>query len=193
MKKLLSVILSLLMVFSLIPMTMSVPASAAADKYTFDWIKKDGVNDFNEAITSASGALTTNNYNDGTCMTTNRTLVVNDKLSYTTKTDVAKGLYKVIFELRAYTGRADLNIKVGDRDYGKFVSPGGGTDTKVTLFEDYVHAEEGPLTITFTALSSGSFYIEQLHLEKMDWAFEVADSQVTITDYLGFDTNLKIP
>ena len=48
MKKLLSVILSLLMVFSLIPMTMSVPASAAADNYTFDWIKKDGVNDFNE-------------------------------------------------------------------------------------------------------------------------------------------------
>ena len=152
MKKLLSLMLSLLLVFSAIPMVMSVSVAAASSNYLFDWVRdSSGVNSFKETITPAEGAaaLSTNNYNDKTCMTTNRTLVVGDKLSYTTKTDVAKGVYKVIFELRAYTGRADLNIVRGAEDYGRFVSPGGGTDTKVTLFTNYVQPETAPVTISF--------------------------------------------
>ena len=196
MKKLLSLMLSLLLVFSAIPMVMSVSVAAETSNYLFDWVRdSSGVNSFKETITPAEGAaaLSTNNYNDKTCMTTNRTLVVGDKLSYTTKTDVAKGVYKVIFELRAYTGRADLNIVLGAEDYGRFVSPGGGTDTKVTLFTNYVQAETAPVTISFEALANGSFYIEQLHFQKVDYIYTVSGTEMTIDKYIGSDANVEIP
>lgn len=196
MKKLLSLMLSLLLVFSAIPMVMSVSVAAEDSNYLFDWVKdSNGVNDFNETLTPAEGAaaLSTNNYSDKTCMTTNRALVIGDKLSYTTKTDVAKGVYKVIFELRAYTGRADLNIIVGTEEYGKFVSPGGGSNTKVTLFTNYIQAETAPVTISFEAKSAGSFYIEQLHLEKVDFMYTASGSEIVINEYLGSATDLEIP
>ncbi|MBQ4156484.1 MAG: leucine-rich repeat protein, partial [Clostridia bacterium] len=195
MKKLLSLILSLLMVFSAMPLTMMASAATVtAAGYTFDWIRgSDGANDFNEVITPAGDALSTKNY-DTTCMNTSRALVEGDKLAYTTKDSVAKGLYKVIFELRAYTGRADLNIKIGDRDYGKYVTPtSGGANYKETLFEDYVHAEDGPLAITFTALSAGSFYIEQLHLEKIEYEYTVDGTNATLTKYIGTGGDIEIP
>ncbi len=136
--------------------------------YLFDWVRdKSGVNDFNETITPASGTLTTKNYTDGTCMTTSRSLAVGDVLSYTTKTNVTWGIYRVDFELRASGGRAQLGIKLGDRDYGTFVTGSGGSNTVVTLFNDYVQEEQGPITITFTAKTAGTIYIEQLHLTKV--------------------------
>ncbi|MBQ5591168.1 MAG: leucine-rich repeat protein, partial [Clostridia bacterium] len=195
MKKLLSVVLSLLMVFSALPFTMMASAATVtAAGYTFDWIRgSDGANDFDEVITPAGDALTTKDYNDKTCMTTSRNLVDGDKLVYTTKDSVAKGLYKVIFELRANTGRADLNIKVGDRDYGKFVSPGGGTDTKVVLFTDYVQAETAPVTIEFVAKSTGSMYIEQLHFEKIDYEYSLDGNNATLTKYIGAGGDIEIP
>ncbi len=195
MKKLLSVILSLLMVFSAMPLTMMASAATVtAAGYTFDWLRgSDGANDFNEVITPVGDALTTKDYNDNTCMYTSRSLVVGDKLAYTTKDSVAKGLYKVIFELRAYTGRADLNIKVGDRDYGKFVSPSGGTNTKVTLFTDFVQAETAPVTIEFEALSAGTMYIEQLHFEKIEYEYTVDGTNATLTKYIGTGGDIEIP
>ncbi|MBQ5591018.1 MAG: hypothetical protein IIU65_04995, partial [Clostridia bacterium] len=112
-----------------------------------------------------------------TALTTSRSLVAGDKLDFTSKTSVAAGKYKVILQYRAYTGRAKLDITMGDSAYKAFTSAtSGGTGTKFNLFDEYIHSADGPVNITFDAVSSGSMYIEALILVK----FGEIDSVVTI-------------
>ena len=184
------------MVFSAMPLTMMASAATVtAAGYTFDWIRgSDGANDFNEVITPVGEALTTKDYNDNTCMTTSRNLEVGDKFVYTTKDDVAEGMYRVVFEVRGHTGRADLNIKINDRDYGNFVSPtSGSSNQKVILFTDFVQAETAPVTIEFVVTKAGNMYIEQLHFEKVEYEYTVDGTNATLTKYIGTGGDIEIP
>lgn len=198
MKKLLSIILSLLMVFSALPLTMMASAATVtAAGYTFSWVRSGGSNDFTEVITPAGDELAIKDYaenNKNTCLMTSRNLVVGDKLVFTTKDSVKEGLYRVVFEMRAYSGRADLNIKINDRDYGKFVTPtSGGNGKKVTLFTDFVQAEDGPVTIEFVAASAGSMYIQNMHFEKVEYEYDVDGTNATLTGYIGTGGDIEIP
>ena len=96
----------------------------------------------------------------------------------TSKTSVGAGKYKVVLQYRAYTGRAKLDITMGESVYKSFTSAtSGGTGTKFNLFDEYIHSADGPVNVGIEAVSNGSMYIEALILVKIG---EVeTDGQIT--------------
>ncbi len=143
--------------------------SVPIEKHTFSFTKLE----FNATLTPAdgAGAFSVTQHKDGdvaTALTTSRTLVVGDKLDFVSKASLPAGKYKVDLQYRAYTGRAQLNVVLDGNDYGTFTSAtSGGTGTILNLFKEVSYKKEGPVSISFEALSAGSIYIEALVFTKV--------------------------
>ena len=128
---------------------------------------------FTSKTTAASGksAFETAQYKESNvaiALTTTRLLFAGDKMDFTSKASVVAGKYKVILQYRAYSGRSDLDITMGDSVYKSFVSAtSGGNGTKADLFAEYVHSTDGPVNISLDVLTDGSCYLEALILQKV--------------------------
>ena len=185
MRKLLALTLSLLMVFTFIPMAM-VTAETDPVEYKFN---------FYENCTNTSTGSAIDHFDQGGTDLGNLkyafvgSVNVGDKFTFTTKTAVPAGVYNVTMRVRTNTsGRAKFNVYYNnDSSVSKILDPNIDYNIAYEMeMPTLKQTNEAKLTMNFDATVAGSMYILDVILKPVD---EVAG---TTTDALTLKTEASI-